>query len=245
MKRITKRLIRRLGGELPVMDDQSPDQIVFIHIGKNAGTQIKYLSRQINEIQDDRRITWYGHRLTLRDIPEDIPFFFSVRDPVSRFKSGFYSRKRKGQPRTYNEWIAAENEAFSRFEHANDLAEALYSKTQDGEHAMFAMNNIGHVREHQIHWFEAAGIFLENKRPVWIIRHEHFERDFRAFLKNANLPVDYEKLQTADDDNRAHAFNYSGTPELTPLARKNLLAWYSRDVEFYNACENWVEKSAP
>ncbi|MEM0976490.1 MAG: hypothetical protein AAGJ34_03030 [Pseudomonadota bacterium] len=33
-----------------------PKDVVFIHIGKNAGTQIKHLSTQINALQSDTMV---------------------------------------------------------------------------------------------------------------------------------------------------------------------------------------------
>ena len=52
---------------------------------------------------------------------------FFVRDPISRFVSGFNSRLRKGLPKMYFPWAPGEKLAFSRFATPNQLALALSS----------------------------------------------------------------------------------------------------------------------
>jgi hypothetical protein len=165
----------------------SKNDIVFLHIGKNAGTQVKHLSEQINNIQSRIKILNFGHKCKLTDIPISTRYFFSVRDPITRFKSGFYSRKRKGQPRLYNEWSPEEEVAFTDFEHANDLAEALFRNDELGRKAFWAMMSIKHVRNHQVDWFANAGYFLLDRKPVHIIRQENFEFDFRNFMEKSGL----------------------------------------------------------
>jgi hypothetical protein len=95
---------------------RSKIKLIFLHIGKNAGTQILHLANQLQH--DGIVINKMPHRSKLRDIDENDQYFFSIRDPISRFKSGFYSRKRKGQPRIYSEWTPHEAAAFKSFEHA-------------------------------------------------------------------------------------------------------------------------------
>ena len=79
--------------------EQRKDLVHFLHLGKNAGTTIKALVRKINQEAKTTLIAAHGHRITLSDLPKDAVYFFSIRDPIARFYSGFYSRKRKGAPR--------------------------------------------------------------------------------------------------------------------------------------------------
>src|SRR5215469_6421945 len=99
--------------------------IHFLHIGKNAGTQIKFVAQQINQNDENCRIVTHPHEVKLGHLPQGARYFFSIRNPLTRFKSAFYSRKRKGLPRFFLDWSAEEKQVFSSFEHANDLAEAL------------------------------------------------------------------------------------------------------------------------
>ena len=43
-------------------------------------------------------IVLHSHDCELRQIPSGDKVFFTVRDPIDRFVSGFNSRKRRGQP---------------------------------------------------------------------------------------------------------------------------------------------------
>ena len=72
-------------------------EIAFLHIGKNAGTQIMHLAQQLKP--HGIHVHQLPHSKKLYELPLAINYFFSIRHPITRFKSGFYSRKRKGQPR--------------------------------------------------------------------------------------------------------------------------------------------------
>lgn len=240
MNRLIKETLARVSLKIKKSRAFTGKEIAFLHIGKNAGTQIQRLSEQINRAQSKHKIIIFGHGCKLVDLPKNAPYFFSVRDPVRRFKSGFYSRKRKGQPRLYNEWEHEEEIAFSDFEHANDLAEALFKGGELGQKAFWAMNNIGHVRSQQVDWFERAGYFLIDRQPIFIIRQEHFDTDFNSFLERLGLGITLKDLQIAKGDKAAHSFNYAGVPELSELAKSNLQLWYKRDLEFYSTCVNWI-----
>lgn len=84
-----------------------PKRIHFLHISKNAGTQMGNLAQQINA-EGRYRVEKHSHSVKLRNIPEKEYFFFSIRSPERLVVSGFYSRKRKCQPRIYREWSSFE-----------------------------------------------------------------------------------------------------------------------------------------
>lgn len=221
---------------------RSMREVAFLHIGKNAGTQIMHLAEQL--APHGLHIRQLSHATKLYEVPEQVPYFFSIRNPVTRFKSGFYSRKRKGQPRLYVEWTRAEALAFGKFEHANDLAEALFRADDLGLMAAQAIQAIRHTAMQQIDWFERVG-FLSVRPPVWIIRQEAFEPDFDRLLARMGLALSCGKLQPARDPATAHRNDYSATPELSDLARQNLLRWYARDVVFYDLCVQWMKVNDP
>ena len=71
----------------------------------------------------DYLIIPHGHSATFHDVPNGDLVVFFVRDPVSRFVSGFYSRQRQGLPAHNSPWNVGEKVAFDKFATANDLAE--------------------------------------------------------------------------------------------------------------------------
>lgn len=217
-------------------------EIAFLHIGKNAGTQIMHLAQQLKA--HGVQVHQLPHTKKLYEIPGGLNYFFSVRDPVTRFKSGFYSRKRKGQPRIYAEWTKPEAVAFGSFEHANDLAEALFRPDEGGYLAAQAIQAIRHTAMQQTDWFERIG-FLDLRPPVWIIRQEKFELDFGIFLQRLGLSLSFADLKPATDAAAAHSNDYSRTPPLSDLAKDNLRRWYARDLVFYDLCERWMKARDP
>lgn len=58
-------------------------RVFFLHIGKNAGTQIKYLGQQLSARGID--FVKLPHRITLPHLPPGSRYFFSIRNPHRRF----------------------------------------------------------------------------------------------------------------------------------------------------------------
>lgn len=215
-------------------------EIAFLHIGKNAGTQIMHLAQQLKPY--GLHVHQLPHSKKLYEVPPGLGYFFSIRNPVTRFKSGFYSRKRKGQPRIYAEWTRSEAKAFGQFEHANQLAEALFRSDDLGFLAAQAIQSIRHTAMQQIDWFERIG-FLDLRPPVWIIRQEDFAADFATLLRRLGLGITYGDLTPAQDATSAHSNDYSHVPALSDLAKQNLMRWYARDFVFYDLCVQWMKRN--
>ena len=217
--------------------DQKPHPVRFLHIGKNAGTEINRWMTQLNTVQGEFFFEKCSHSTKLADLKRSDAYFFSIRDPISRFVSGFYSRKRKGQPRLYLEWSKHERTAFEAFPHANDLAEALFQDGETGSMAAKAMLSIFHVNSRQCDWFTGRGFFLEHRPPVWIIRQNAFEYDMDQLLLRLGLTPPMLGEETL----RSHATNYEGIPPLSASAKENLRHWYWSDFEFVKLCTEWLE----
>ena len=229
--------IRRVKRSTP----ERGQKIHFLHIGKNAGTQVKLISNQINALVGHQVIVKHPHDVFLKDLPLGDAYFFSIRNPVSRFRSGFYSRKRKGRPRFNSEWTPHEQLAFSEFEHANDLAENLFQPGEKGRQATAAMKSISHASQNQSDWFSGHGNFLRVRPPIWIIRQENFEADLRKLISLAFPGFDESVIHISADDVSSHKNDYSNVPALSARAKENLTAWYAQDVEFFDMCSEWIE----
>lgn len=246
MKILAKKLFRAglgsLGYEINKVA-QSSNDIHFLHIGKCAGTQIERIISEINDFKVGGipRIVKRNHDIFLRDLPPHVGYFFSIRDPISRFKSGFYSKKRKGQPRRHSEWTKYEAFAFSHFDEANDLAEALFLEGRAGNHAAAAINSIRHTSQNQSDWFYCSGSFLFVRPPIYIIRQENFQNDCLELFSRIGIQDYWPKVSISSDFTLAHANDYSRSPDLSPLAVKNLMTWYAQDLAFHRMCVSWIE----
>lgn len=213
----------------------------YLHIGKTAGTQIGHVIKQVNKAQSKLRIVKHDHGATLRSLPQSDDYFFSLRDPVGRFRSGFYSRKRMGRPRLNNPWSPSEARIFAEFEHATDLAEALFRNDARGSSAMAAMLTIGHVGNSQVDWFKKAGDIFTLRPPVWIIRQSQLEADINSLLQRLGL---MQHFTVTKDPVQAHLNDYTGIPPMSDLAVENIQRWHSADYQFYAKCEAWMNEQA-
>ncbi|CAN1547975.1 hypothetical protein MCELHM10_02050 [Paracoccaceae bacterium] len=224
---IGKRLLRRFGLQVvrcaPVT--LSGRAVHYLHIGKTAGKQIGHVIEQINRAQSDIRMIKNGHGVTLRSVLPGDAYFFSLRDPVGRFRSGFYSRKRMGRPRLNNPWSPSEGRIFAEFEHASDLAEALFCNDVRGRAAMAAMLTIGHVGNSQVDWFKKAGDIFSLRPPIWIIRQKHLEADVATLLRRLGIG---QTVTLTDDPVQAHVNDYSGTRPMSELALEDIPLAFSR-----------------
>jgi hypothetical protein len=168
-----------------------PDQarIHFLHIGKTGGSAVKSALLPWRTA-GDFELVLHRHRTRLKDLPSGEKVVFMVRDPISRVISGFYSRRRKGQPRTYVEWSPAEREAFLAFETPGALAEALgAADAVERAAAERAFGAIQHVRDRYRFWLGSARRVEERFSDILFVgRQERLDEDFARLLPLLGLP---------------------------------------------------------
>ena len=230
-------------------------KIHFLHIGKTGGSAIKEaLKRAIkqqdvyantNKLKDDTeldfkslsgrfdKIVLHGHAKTLKQIPESDWFFFCIRNPISRYMSGFGSRKRQGQPRYNIPWNIKEKRAFKHFKTSNELAEALSSENpKTRRRAKQAMRNIKHVKSSLSRWIINTSYFEKRKNNLLcILEQETLAEDFQNLLQNLEFQA---QLSLSSDKAITHQANTeeSNAP-LSDLAITNLRQHYAQDLKIY------------
>jgi hypothetical protein len=206
----------------------------FLHVSKTGGTAVK--TALAPHLRDGRFIIrTHEHEKTFRDIPPGEGIFFVLRDPQTRFVSGFYSRLRQGMPRYSHPWSAAEKVTFEHFKTANQLALALGSQNP-GERAAAeaAMQSIGHMRGFFTRWFESEDYFISRLSDVFFIGFQAtLDADFEILKSMLGLPGNI-RLPTGVDAHRTPA-HYDQS--LEPAAVENLKQWYRDDIRFYELCK--------
>lgn len=234
----------------------------FLHIGKTGGTALVYALNEygycaqsperaranrpnlynLNPQPENSKLTIYvhAHNETLRSVPEGEKFFFFLRDPISRFTSGFYSRQRQGKPRYNSPWTEAEKRAYERFEIVNQLALALTSANPDEKKAAEnAMKSIQHVRDSFWEWFENEEYFRSRWADIFFIGfQETLAQDFETLKAKLHLPAN---VSLPSDVVLAYKNVADVDKKLDPIALQNLKDWYKDDYRLIELCKEFLK----
>ncbi|QEQ95873.1 sulfotransferase family 2 domain-containing protein [Neptunomonas concharum] len=200
----------------------------FLHIGKTGGTAIKHALSQLQS--NTVEVILHSHQTSIKDIPEGENFILSVRNPIQRFISAFYSRKRKGRPKYNNEWNSVEVQVFTTFETPNDLAEALASinDTPEKKLAITAMQQIEHFKTME-KWYIDINLFEERKTDLYHVCHqENLFSDFEELKIKLKSPY----IALPEDDINAHRNPKDINKYISCKGEKALKSWYKKDLDF-------------
>jgi len=206
--------------------------IHFLHIGKTGGTAIKEALKPFSRYRD-LRIWLHGHEVKLSDIPKGDKVVIFIRDPISRFISGFYSRQRQGRPRYNFPWTPGEAQAFQIFKTPNELAKSLSSTDPFlRKAAIKAMNAIRHVNTFLKDWVISREYLLKRKKDILFVGcQESLDEDFELLKRLLGLP---SKIELPKDPVRAHKNPPNVDKKLDEEALRNLRKWYAYDYELYH-----------
>ncbi len=161
---------------------------------------------------------------------------FFLRNPVTRFVSGFYSRQRQGQPRIHSPWSADEKIAFERFKTPNELAIALSGEDRTRrEQAEAAMRSIQHVRDSYWSWFGTRDYFLSRLGDIFFIGfQESLSDDVKTLSLKLELP---DCIELPNDNVNSHRNPDSVDRNLQDTAMENIKRWYAIDFDFLELCK--------
>ena len=210
----------------------------FLHVGKTGGSAIKYAFKE-HLVTDKYTIHLRGHTCKLSDIPKGDYVFFFLREPISRFMSSFYYKKTQKR-RWKHPHFLEEQLALKKFNSANDLAMALFSKDPEQKQAaVSAMKSIEHVNTFYSDWFDTKEYFLSRMSDILYIGfQESLEQDFKNLKHILGLP---QNLELPRDKTKANKTPLKIDTNLSEEARRNLMTWYADDYNFLKLCQ---EKAA-
>jgi hypothetical protein len=210
----------------------------FIHVSKAGGTALRYAIRSARVQAGGKLVSPWGevwghdHRFRFADLRSGHKAIFPLRDPASRFLSGYYSRLREGAPRYFIEWSAKEAQAFEWFPTPQALAEALAEPSGEARRrAEFAMGAIAHVRQPMTHWTGKPSYLRRRLDNVlYVAMQETLAEDWEKLKDLLDIPRD-QMLPT--DDVRAHRTAYAADDDrtLSDKALQALREWYADDYE--------------
>jgi hypothetical protein len=207
------------------------EKYTIIHVGKTGGAALAILLEAHKRRHPDAPIRMFGHDMTLywavRLFPDARVVFF-VRDPATRFASGFNSRLRRGKPRNDIPWTPWEEAAFSKFQTPNALAEALSSGDKSlRAPAHLAMFGIEHIRWNLVHYLHSVELLEKHARDIAFIgEQEHYAEDIAVLRRMLGIDPD---LELPTDDWSSHRTPDEMSRELSELALRNLRTWFPED----------------
>ncbi len=207
----------------------------LLHIGKTGGTALKSALKGY-EHAGDYELALHEHESTLKTIPLGEKVIFVVRDPISRFVSGFYARQRQDVPRHNVPWDPEEETAFRRFSSPTELALGLSSDSEELRIAAAdAIKSIQHLKAPQWTWFGKESYLLSRRRDILFIGfQENLDDDFELLKRILNLPA---KVNLPKDEVAAHKNPASTDRRLNDEAIRNLKVWYAQDYRFFSLCQ--------
>jgi hypothetical protein len=216
----------------------------FIHVSKAGGTALRFAIRSARARAGGKLVSPWGevwghdHRFRFADLRRGHKAVFALRDPVSRFLSGYYSRLRKGAPRYFIEWSAKEAQAFEWFPTPQALAEALAESGEARRRAEFAMGAIAHVSRPMTYWTGKPS-YLRRRldKVLYVARQETLEEDWEKLKELLDIPRDQ---MLPKDDVRAHRTAYAPDDDrtLSDRALEALHAWYADDYALLEIAED-------
>jgi hypothetical protein len=216
-------------------------RIHFLHIRKTGGSAIKSVLQDFLEMPD-YCLKLHKHKTTLHDIPRGDSVVFFLRDPVSRFISGFYSRQRKGLPLHYSEWRPEEKEVFEHFSAPNEIAVALADKRSHNHSlAIMAMKSIRHFTSYK-HWYVDFDYFNTRRDDILFIGfQESLNVDFAALKMILGIP---RNIYLPTDDITAHKNPKNIHTSIDAGGISALKEWYVEDYTFIALCREIMSARA-
>ncbi len=197
----------------------------IIHISKTGGTALR---AALAPYARTHALLLHGHETRLSDIPPGEKVAFGVRDPVSRFVSGFNSRLRRGRPRYDIAWTAAQAEGFARFPTPGSLAEALATGGQGAGAAKALIAAIPHTARGLTHWLDSAATLHARRADIALIwRQEDLAADFVRLTRMLRLP---EGSGLPTDAIAAHRTPDGFSRMLSPAGEAAIRAHYAEDA---------------
>jgi Sulfotransferase family len=218
----------------------------LIHIGKTGGSSIKRALRKHHLADWDGkfeplapetpygRILLHGHWFKFAAAEPEDHVFFSLRDPVQRFVSAYFSRRSEGRPRYYFPWSDHERRVFETFPTPERLARALSARGEERELAEWAMRHTLHMNFQTKFVGRAYQVRNRLDQIVYIARQETLAQDWENLKALLELPPE---AMLPKSPKYSHKRDPSLTADFSKREIHTLQEWYERDYTLLDVCE--------
>lgn len=243
----TPNWIFTLPGKGPVELDTLGDRVAFLHMPKTGGSTLR---GAIETGQAQGRFAEpalvLGHAARLQQAFHQLPglrVVCTIRDPIARFVSGFYSRLRSGRPKFQLPWDAGEAAAFHWFAEAEELALAFESPDERLKSAAwFAKSAIRHLRWDYPHYYLSADFVRRNAaRFAFVGEIGDLSTNLPRMLAHLGQR---EASELPLHDTHRHAAPANARAGLSPQAEEILRRVLAADYEIYSALQELSRQHA-
>jgi len=202
----------------------------FFHVSKTGGTAIKSALSDIET--EGGKIKWMPHATKLSDVlPGQEKIIFFVRHPISRFISGYYSRKNSGLPAHYKKWTKNEQIFYNKFSTIDKLCDSLSSlNILERRKANQLMGKVKHlsIRLSYSNIFTSIEYLKERRKDIFFVGfQEKLDIDFNLLCRRIGV---HGRLPTEE------AAAHKGRYEIEfPCSRRlaTLQKVLEKDIEIY------------
>lgn len=210
----------------------------ILHIPKTGGTAIR---ESLNPDRIGRKETsshvifFRNHEVHLDHVPNGHKIVFGLRDPVERFISAFWDRKRGGRFHKKRLDKIDERNSFEHFETPGQLAAALSSADPEMRRlAAFAMDSIVHIKSPISDWLISEAYVRSRQEDILYVYEQHsLENDFLEIKKLLSLP---DNMSLPRDDVQANRLESRYNRKLDLIGEANIRALYRQDYALIDLC---------
>lgn len=219
-------------GKTPIAANQRLPDVGFLHMPKTGGSTVRHLVDRSGVAG----VLFLGHPTRLQPLLAQHPHLrvaCTIRDPIVRFISAFYSRRRQGRPKRMAIWTPGEATAYLWFPDVEALVMGFESPDERVKSAaLFAKAEIKHLAWDYPHYYTSAAFVRRNaRRFAFIGEIDKLNENLPQLLRTmgvAELPA----LDAAEAHQHAAP---QKKPELSEEATQILRRILAEDYEIYDA----------
>ena len=213
------------------------NSILYLHIPKTGGSNFRESLPQFNKKSNIKIITIRHFRYI--NLLENKKIIFTIRDPISRFVSSFYSRINEDKPYGYTKHSIGEMIAFKWYQDVNKLCKDIYSKNI--YNLIKSRLALVWIRQINLPLYILTPLNFLKRKPLFIFDLEFLQSDIDFFFKHIGANEETMKLFEKKSI-KSHKTSFPKDLILTNDSKKILQRYLKEDYKIYLYCKNIRQK---
>jgi hypothetical protein len=207
----------------------------YIYISKTGGTALKYalVQKKRKPLTTRTHIIFiHDHWFTLSDVRPGEQVFFFVRDPVKRFVSRYYQRKKGNAVDWYkNRWSVIDKYIYETYESVNDFVNALCDNIVPEKFKTFIALTGSYSR-----WLGTTAHIIqkiEDGTIIFVGQQEYLNEDFERLKLLLSIP-EQVTLPPVENIKKSNSIPRAFDTSLSDKSVKYLQSYYAKEYEVMN-----------